>query len=336
MEKFEQFKGQETDPIIANIGTVNEVLRLHQAHNLDRIMTPFMEFLPDTDDPLQAVLTMQHIYNWPATEIVSILADAQDNPMNYADFQTISIKIHQPTNLAFQLPAEELTFNKREFVIPEPDLPDGFNIDTATCEQLLRRLEISEDILCYFSEGVRRSSADRSPAYMIDSARQIDCISNYIDHLKARIESINFVQNSSSQIRSRVQNWQINLKQIFTKADFEEEEMLQGANCEFPILQKSKAKWQPPVINFTQAQAIAEDCQDLKNEINMMAEKSKSEIAKRADWLAYVAQLDRWREEIQIQPPKREIDWRHDCVTLPAVQLQDDILPTNNYNDDNY
>mgnify|MGYP001557834063 CR=1 FL=1 len=332
--RFESERSESEKVFVRGAAELNQLLKIHQVWNLDQLVAPFIELLPDTADPFQAILTMSHIYNWPNCEIVSVLADAQFKPIQNAGWQEKKLQITQDPESQFKNPELNFRYTKLQFEIPEAELPDSFDLGIATQPQLARRLEIVEDIICYMSEGVRRQTDDRSPAYMVEQAHQLASIYAYSKHLHDRMTVFDEINGQGERIKLKTMQWQNNVSKIFNNNERAFSEALEAAKIPPPAYpETTMATIKTNDKNYTEACALEEDCSAAQTKIAQMAEKSKGVIRKRANWLAFVAQLDLWRAELDETkvPPQNDIDWRHNKISIPIVHFGDDILPINNY-----
>jgi len=330
MEIYSPQPDIEISTIVESANELNEVLKIHQMWNLDEIMAPFLEILPDTNEPLHAILTMHHIYDIPAIEIVSVLIDAQHKPLNNSGWEKSKMHLKIPDKLPPQPELDNSVFIKNEYAFHDLNLPDNWDLESADLSRLQRRIDITEDIICYLGEGIRRISENRSPAFMVENTHQIECLTSYLEHLKSRVDAFNSVRQQLSQISLHTEIWKQKIGDIFELEDDTLPYALDIAYKDFKTIKNNPLNINYlSNCNYTEAQAIQEDCNELKRQINQMSDTAKEELNSRQKWLDFVAHLDEWRDQLSVQAPRRLIDWRHDCVIVPVVNLDDDLLPSN-------
>jgi hypothetical protein len=328
-KKFEHTPSSAEHTFVSGAAELNHVIGLHQIWNFDALLAPYADLLPDVQDPIQAIMTMRHIYGWPVAEIVSVLADTMTTPLDHSGWEDVSARVMAPPDSPIVVPLEDLQFTKREYVIRDIQLPDGWDSTVADVPQLLHRVEVAEDILCYLSEGVRRHTDDRSPVYMVDRAHQLSGLSLYIQNLQEQIAGLNEVEQRAERIKSQTRVWGTKLQKLFDPDHPTFLQALRVADTPYvAIPNKEPAVWNPPARNYSEEQALEEECQAALADIGQMAAEAHADIEKRIQWGRFVAQLDQWRAELDDTTQVREVDWRHHQTIIPVVTITDDFLPT--------
>jgi hypothetical protein len=305
---------------------LNHILALQQQWNIDEVFQPYVHLLPDTTDPMQTLLTMRHIYGYKAEEILSVLIEAHAKPLDTLRQKIGTVVIG---SLAADDPLQLSGSHALVTEIEDLALPDDWELERADKTRLEHRHDVAEDIVCYLSEGVRRHTDHRSPVYMVEQATQLAELTDYCAHIKERIAGFEAIEDWTSHIKEKGEAWARNLKQLLHDDEEGFSQALKIADRPLPIPHADEPlPLRLPPRNYTEEQALEEDCRAAQAEIVDAALWAQARLQQHTDWLHFVAQLDQWRDELDSSPVPRRVDWLQHRSFVPVIRPDDDLLPS--------
>ncbi len=179
----------EPDWLIRDLMLATEAEQLAQDCHLDLLVGELRQLYPDATSATEALISICLAYDHDIREVASVMAEV------LIDSQIVPVTIERFTPIADDtiLP----NHGDRHYRIGHSQteelkihLPDGWDPDNASSDELHRREYIAGDITVYLSTGLARQMGERSPVFVAEAGLSIKPFIDYEQALEAKAKAL--------------------------------------------------------------------------------------------------------------------------------------------------